>query len=69
MRLIRLKSKPSDLTGHFSNRFQTPIKIEPFSQVALISAIVAMDARLIQVNTTNNTFSFKRKLARQTSTW
>ena len=61
MRLIRLKSKPSDLTGHFSNRFQTPIKIEPFSQVALISAIVAMDARLIQVNTTNNTFSFKRK--------
>ena len=61
MRLLRIKSQVDQNTGHFSNNFKTPVKIEPFSQIALVNAVLALDSRLMTVSSSNNTMSFTRK--------
>ena len=67
MRLLRLKSKSNDNTGHFQNTFRTPIRIDPYSEIALVNAVIALDARLIVVSSSNNKMSFTRKDSGSTS--
>ncbi|MDF1853374.1 MAG: hypothetical protein P1U85_21230 [Verrucomicrobiales bacterium] len=67
MKLVRIKSTVEDNTGFFSNEFKTPIKIEPNSKISLVNAVMNLDSKVIDVNNTNNTFSFQRKNAGQVS--
>jgi len=59
MKLVRVISKDNQATASFSNLFTDQITIDPYSQVALINASLSLTTITVNVNSGNNTFTFK----------
>lgn len=59
MKLVRVISTEGQDTANFSNLFTDQIKIDPYSQVALINASLSLTTITLNVNSSNNTFTFK----------
>ena len=59
MKLVRVLSKEDQATASFSNLFTDQITISPYSQVALINASLSLTTITVNVNSGNNTFTFK----------
>ncbi len=59
MKLVRVLSKENQATASFSNLFTDQITIPPYSQVALINASLSLTTITVNVNSGNNTFTFK----------
>jgi len=64
MKLIRLISSEENSTTAFENTFYEDIFIEPKSKIGLVNLSLTISDQNIDVNNTNNTFSFKTANAR-----
>lgn len=58
MKLIKLNNR-SEVSGRFTNQFNTNIIIKPMSEIALLNCSINITTENIVVDTTNNTFTLE----------